>query len=525
MTRTRLKHLASLVICITLILALGAGRPAPAGPALVVVLTVDQLRGDYLLRWQGQWRGGFRRFLDSGAVFPNALQDHALTETAPGHATVLSGRDPAHTGIVINELGVPDSTAPIVGAPNAPGASPRRFVGTTLVDWMLQADPGFRFLSVSRKDRGAILPIGRMRGPVFWYVGGRFTTSTYYADTLPAWLTAWNARGGVARLAGATWSLLLPDSMYAEADRQPFENGGRDLVFPHRLPTDLVQLQNQVSDSPWIDSLTLDVALAGSRALQLGQRGRPDLLAVSLSGTDFIGHTWGPDSREIHDHLLRLDRWLGRFLDSLAVTVPGQRLLVVLTADHGVTSYPEFALAHGRPGGHIGLGVVLRDVNAALASRVGQSDFLKQNQGLIYGDLERLRAVGVSPESLATKLAPRVWSLPGVLNAWTPATLAGAVPTDVHAARWWRALPAKFPWLVCGVAKPGYVWGGSTSAAHGTTNQDDVGVPIAFLGAAIQPGLYPDTVRTVDIAPTLAKVLNVKTRGRLDGRTIRRAIR
>ncbi len=526
MTRFRLKLLGLLVTSITLILALGAGRPAPAGPALVVVLTVDQLRGDYLLRWKEQWRGEFRRLLEAGAVFPNALQDHALTETAPGHATVLSGRYPGHTGIVTNELGVPDSTAPILGAPQAPGASPKRFIGTTLVDWIHREDPGFRFLSVSRKDRGAILPIGRTRGPVFWYADGRFTTSSYYADSLPAWLTAWNARGGVARLAGATWSLLLPDSMYAEADKQPFENGGKDLVFPHRLPTDPVQERAMLSESPWIDSLTLDVALEGSRALQLGQRGRPDLLAVSLSGTDYIGHTWGPDSREIHDHLLRLDRWLGRFLDSLAVTVPQQRILVVLTADHGVTSYPEFALAHNRPGGHIRLGVVLRDVNAALAPRVGEANLLKENEGLIYGDLEKLRTAGVSPESLATKLAPRVWSLPGVLNAWTPATLGGAVPTDIHAARWWRSLPEKFQWLVCGVAKPGYIWGdGGGSAAHGTTNQEDVGVPIAFLGAGIQPGLYPDTVRTVDIAPTLARLLGVKTEGRLDGRTIKRALR
>lgn len=526
MNRSRLKLLASLVISVTLALAVTAASPAPAGPTLVVVLTVDQLRGDYLQRWQGQWRGGFRRLLAEGAVFPHGEQDHALTETAPGHSTILSGRDPAHTGIVVNELGVPDSTVTIIGAPGAPGASPHRFIGTTLVDWLATADPEFRFLSVSRKDRGAILPIGRAKGPVFWYVGGRFTTSTYYADTLPGWLTAWNARDGAGKLAGHRWPLLLPDSFYAEPDTQSYENGGKDFTFPHQLPADPDKARQQVPDSPWIDSLTLDVALTGARVMHLGQRRKPDLLAISLSGTDYIGHDWGPDSRELHDHLLRVDRWLGSFLDSLAVTVPREQILVVVTADHGVTSFPEYSRAHGLPGGRIRIESFVREVNATLAARTGVKSILKQNEGLIYGDVEKLRASGVNPESLATKLAPRVWSMPGVANAWTPATLAGAVQTDIYAARWWRSLPPKFPWLVGGAAKPGYLWSdGTGSTGHGTANPDDVSVPIVFLGTGIRAGLYADSVRTVDIAPTLARVLKVKTEGKLDGRAIKRAVK
>ncbi|HXI19733.1 MAG TPA: alkaline phosphatase family protein, partial [Gemmatimonadales bacterium] len=153
------------------------GAPPP-GPALVVLVTVDQMRGDYLTRWAGQWSGGYRRLLEHGAVFTHGMQDHAVTSTAPGHSTLLSGREPAHTGIVLNELGVPDSSVSILGAPGATGASPRRFVGTTLADWLAGSDSGFRFLSVSDKDRAAILPIGRSRGPVYWFVGDRFTTST-----------------------------------------------------------------------------------------------------------------------------------------------------------------------------------------------------------------------------------------------------------------------------------------------------------------------------------------------------------
>lgn len=514
---------AGLVMAVTPASPAVTTAPAPL-PRLVVVITIDQMRGDYLQRWAGQWRGGFRRMLDEGAVFPNGMQDHALTETAPGHSTILSGRHPSHTGILINELGVPDTSTTVLGFPNSKGASPRRFVGTTLVDWMERADTGTRFLSLSLKDRGAILPIGRSRGPVFWYVDGRFTTSTYYADTLPAWLTAWNARDGAGRLAGSSWSLLLPDTAYAESDDQPWENGGEDVVFPHALGN-LSRVHEAVETSPWIDSLTLDAALAGAAALGLGRRAGPDLLAVSLSGTDYIGHTWGPDSREIHDQLLRVDRWLGSFLDSLATAVPRERILVVLTGDHGVTSYPEFAAAHGRPGGRINLGTVVREVNAAIARRGGEAGLVRQNEGLIFADTARLRAAGVSPESLATNLAARLWRTPGVANAWTPATLPGAVLSDAAAGRWWRSLTPKFAWLVCAAARPGYLWsGGGGSAGHGTTTWDDVNVPVVLLGAGVRHGLFSDSVRTVDIAPTLARILRVKPGEKIDGQAIRKAV-
>jgi arylsulfatase A-like enzyme len=509
-------------IIVSGLLALGgfALRPAPPTPALIVVLTVDQLRPDYLSRWRTQWTGGFRRLLDQGAVFLNGRQDHAITETAPGHATILSGRHPFHTGIALNELGVPDSTVTLVGVPGEAGASPHRFVGTTLVDWLRRDDPGLRFLSVARKDRAAILPIGRSRGPVFWFSHGRFTTSTWYSDTLPSWVMQWTSRRGPQRLAGAVWTLLLPDSAYKERDDQPFEHGGTQTTFPHPIPTDSAGALETLPKRPWMDSLTLDFALTGTRALGLGTRGRPDLLAVGLSATDGIGHDWGPDSREIHDHLLRLDRWLGRFLDSLATITPRERILVVLTADHGVTPFPELARAEGRPGGRIALGPLIRGINRAVAG------VLREGSGLIYGDTVKLRAAGVNPESLATALVARVQKLPGVVDAWTPATLGAPLPTNVPASRWRRTLPASLSWLVCAVAAPGYIWSdGSGSTTHGTTNADDVDVPITFLGAGIRPGVYSEPVRTVDIAPTLARLLAIKPGEKLDGRVIKRALR
>ncbi len=522
------RPVASALLGVTLLTSaapLAAQRKAAEPPALVVVFTVDQLRGDYLQRFATQWQGGFRRFLTEGAVFPHGLQDHAITETAPGHSTVLSGRQPAHTGIVFNALGVPDTSVRLVGREGGTGASPFRFRGTTLVDWMRAADSGLQFLSVSGKDRGAILPVGRSRGPVFWYSGGRFVSSTWYMDALPAWLTSWEARNPEAALAGTRWTLLLPEASYAEPDNERYENGGRQVTFPHVMPADPAQVARQLPDFPWMDSLTLDVALEGAKALRLGRRGRPDLLAISLSATDYIGHAFGPDSREVHDHLLRLDRWMGWFLDSLRTTVGDRPLLVALTADHGVTSFPERTVAHGGDGGRIGMGALVRTINRELSPRTGDSVKLDENSGLIFADRERLKAVGVNPESLATAVLTRVWRLPGVADAWTPATLRGAAPTSVHARRWLRLLPPRFEWLVAAQAKPGYIWSdGGGSTTHGTTNPDDVIVPVVFLGPGIRPGLYPDTVATVDIAPTLARVLKVKPLEKLDGRALKRVL-
>lgn len=493
----------------------GATAPTPK-PRLVVVLTVDQMRGDYLHRFASHWRGGFARIHRDGAVFPNALQDHALTQTAPGHSTILSGREPAHTNIVTNDFGVPDTSVRLIGS-GATGASPHRFKGTALVDWMRDADTGLRVLSVARKDRSAILPVGRGKYPVYWYSRGRFTTSTWYADSLPAWLTAWNSRGGISRLGGSAWNLLLPDSAYPEQDDQPFENGGQRIAFPHALPTDSAELANQVIDYPWMDSLTLDLALEGVRQLSLGQRTRPDLLSISLSSTDAVGHDYGPDSREMHDQLVRLDRWLGWFLDSLAVTVPADRTLIVLTADHGVTPYPEIQRAKGKSAGFISLSGLVKDVNA----RIGGS-ILKTTSGLIYADTAALRAIKVNPESLATALTARVQKLPHVVDAWSAATLGAPGRTNVGAVRWRRSLPRDFPFLVCAVPEPGYVWADGSGAEHGSTNHDDVNVIMAFMGKGIPSGSFPDTVRTVDIAPTLAKMLDLKTPKRLDGRSIKR---
>ena len=491
-------------------------------PSLVVLLVVDQMRADYLARFAHQWTGGFARIYRGGTVFEHGAQDHAATETAPGHATLLSGRYPTHTGIVLNSRGVQDPDAPLIGHGQGEGASPHRFRGTTLVDWMLARDRETRVLSVSRKDRGAIFPVGRAQVPVYWFDGGAFTTSRYYADTLPTWVQAFSRRGSVERLAGTTWDLLLPDTAYAEPDSEPFENGGADYTFPHRFATTRDGPIAQIARFPWMDSLTLAFALEGVQALGLGRRGNTDLLSISLSTTDAVGHAFGPDSREIHDQLLRVDRWLGQFLDSLTRVIGNDRVVVVLTGDHGVTPIPEYTVTvRHRAAGRVGLGSIARGARVALRARIDRDFDIDFDSGLLLADVTALRASGIDVDSLAQALATEAARLPGVARVYTPRTLAAAPRSDRSAELWRRLLPADYGWLFCAVPVDGYVWsGGGLGAEHSSANREDIEVPIAFYGSGIPARRVERAASTVDIAPTLAALLGLTPTDAFDGHVL-----
>lgn len=494
-----------------------AQQPARPRPALVVFIAVDQMRPDYFDRWPGQLTGGLKRFHESGAFFAQGMQDHAITETAPGHATMLSGRSPASMGVITNELGVPDSTMPLIGVPG-PGASPARVHGTQLYDWMKAADPGTRVLSVSRKDRGAILPIGRAKVPVFWYQSGIFTTSKYYGDTLPTWLVDWNAREGAMKMAGRTWNLLLDEKSYAEPDSQAWERGGNSFLMPKTISADSQRAALEIVATPYVDSLTADVALDGARALGLGRRDNgTDLLSVSFSTMDAIGHVYGPDSRELHDMVLRLDRWLGWFMDSLSVLVGGRPIVYAITSDHGVTSFPEYARSKGRMAGRARSDSTVLEIWRPLEAKYQTNFGIEFNNGLMLADVAAIRKAGINFDSLANAIASRLARITGVTRIYTPKTLAAADTTDLDAMRWRRSVPVDFPWIAAASLAPGYIWSFSPAATtHGTTNRDDVLVPIAFMGPDIAAGKY-QRARTIDIAPTLAAYLGVKPLEPLEG--------
>ena len=503
-----------------------APRSAPP-TRLVVFITVDQMRESYLERYAGQLTGGLGRLLRGGACFRNAYHDHAVTETAPGHSVVLSGRFPRSTGIVANGAGVLDPQAALLPPARGPGASPFRFRGSARIDWLRNADPASRALSISRKDRGAILPLGRAHQQAYWYAWpGVFTTSTYYADTLPTWVRRFNARAEPRSYAGKTWSLLLPDSAYPEPDSVPVEGAGRDFTFPHVLPADSTVL-GALAEYPFMDQVTLDLALAGLNALALGASPHTDLLAVSLSTTDAIGHRYGPESREIHDQVLRLDRMLGTFIDSIYRLRDSTTVVFALTADHGVTPFPELhaRTAEEARARRVDMGPLMTPIISGLARRGVPASAFTFSDFMLTVNRAAFAAAGVNADSVVADFAARARTIPGVARVDYVARLArGDTVHDAVTRRWAHMLPPDVPVPVVVTLKPGYVSAG-TSADHGSPYDPDAHVPVMFYGPPFRAGKFTRTVRVVDLAPTLARALGVRPIERLDGRVLEEALR
>jgi predicted AlkP superfamily pyrophosphatase or phosphodiesterase len=514
--------------------------PDASTPKLVLFITIDAMRPDYFSRFEPQLTGGLGRLYRGGAVFTNAFQDHAITETAPGHSETMSGRFPVHNGITANSAGVNDTTVTLIDAPGW-GASPFRFRGTTLTDWLIAKDPRTRVLSVSRKDRAAILPIGRSKQPVFWYApNGKFTTSTYYGTALPDWVNAFNGRKLPASFAARAWQPLLPESAYPEPDSVPIESGGVGFLFPHVEPSSPDSAALLLAEFPWMDELTLNFALTGVNALKLGMGPQTDVLAISLSTTDAVGHRYGPDSRELHDQILRLDRSLGAFLDSLFRIRNQKDVVIALTADHGLTPFPEVH-GHDPNTGAIRVNIqpVLQHLSNSLAEAgvpgkglsyalgVYEGNGFSFDPGVLELDRSALATARINQDSLVRALHAEFLRVPGVARADRISDLARADTVNDRIARRWLHMFADEARvaLVVTLAPYNYWVSSYRSAQHGSPNDSDAHVPIIFYGNGIKPGRYAEFARVVDMGPTLAAIVHVTPQEKLDGHILQNAIR
>jgi predicted AlkP superfamily pyrophosphatase or phosphodiesterase len=498
--------------------------PPPDRPTLVVLIAVDQLRGDMLDRYKADLHHGYARLM-TGAWFTHAFQDHAITETAPGHASMLSGRFPRSTGITTNSNGVGDPNAHLLsGLPGEPGASPIRFQGTELVDWLTSKDPRTRAVSVSRKDRGAILPIGRSKQDVYWFsANGDFTTSTYYRDTLPSWVRDFNARRIAKSYAGAEWRLSRDSATYKEADSVVYERGGHDFMFPHHFPTDTLAAVSYFMGTPSMDSLTALFALDAVHHTDIGRGPQTDVLSVSFSTTDAVGHAYGPDSREAHENEIRLDETIGWFLDSLFAMRDSTRIIVALTGDHGMSPIPEVARERHIATGYQGLRVSLADEVATV--RAGLRAAGADTQAFIYEgetvslDRAALRAAHVNGDSLLDVFAQLIRTVPGVARADRMRDIRAADPAaDPIARRWSHQFPETSPVEMVITLTRFSIWG-TIPATHGSPYDQDAWVPIILYGPWVRPGQYPAFTRTVDLGVTLATIAGVQPTEKVDGIT------
>ena len=522
---------ATLTACAGAQPAPSTAQPAPP-PKLVLLIVVDQLRGDMLDRYRADLSKGYARLMNGGAWFTNAFQDHALTETAPGHASTMSGRFPAHTGIISNVVGVNGPEFPLLSG-REQGASPERFIGTTLTDWLTAKDPRTRAFAVSRKDRGAILPIGKSKQEVYWYAttAGGFTTSRYYRDSLPPWVVAFNARRIPQSYAGKAWELSRPAASYSEPDSVPNEGNGRDFVFPHVFPADSARAASYIIQTPSMDSLTALFALEGLNQLGIGRGPQTDVMSVSFSTTDAIGHAYGPDSREAHENEIRLDQTIGWFLDSLFKLRDPNSVVIALTGDHGASPIPELARARGEATGEQGLRVSLRpvvdSVTRYVANKGGDTLSMLWNGDYFAVDPLVMKMKGVNPDSILDLFKRLALRTPGVARVDRLADLRKAnLDRDPIARRWVHQIPEDEPAdLVVTLTRYSYWNYSGVVSTHGSPYDQDASVPIIFYGPWVKPGRYGSFARTVDIGVTLAAIAGVKPTEKVDGVVLRSAIK
>jgi len=506
-----------------------AGREAsPAQgehPRLIVLISVDQLRGDLLLRYDSLFTGGLRRLMDRSAYFTAAAHDHAETETGPGHATLGTGVWPSHSGMVSNDFFiqraggwrrvyvVQDLRTKIVGYPQLAGRSPRYLLRDGLADWLKRAQPRAKLVSVSGKDRSAILMMGKARGEVYWYDHdvGRFVTSTYYAHRYPAWLDALQDTIALGLRADTVWRSTVPPAARAlsEPDTSAYEADGVHSYFPHRFSaegagTSPRDFQAWLAFTPFIDGAVLRVAERAIAEDSLGADDVPDYLDIGLSQTDYIGHRYGPLSREQLDNLLRMDRELDRFFQVLDARVGKGNWVVALAADHGVLTKPEVRAAQALPGRRI------------------TGDWARQ----LYDAAAQAKADG--PAIGARERAARaVERFPYIADAITYDELRGGAPADSFVTLYRRAFHEgraadRFGLLGLMIRPaPGdLLTTSATGTSHGSPYWYDRWIPIAFLGDDIPAARIAHHIAAVDVAPTLAALAGVPVPKDLDGHSV-----
>jgi predicted AlkP superfamily pyrophosphatase or phosphodiesterase len=304
------------------------------------------------------------------------------------------------------------------------------------------------------------------------------------------------------------------------------ENHGKDFTFPHVLSSDTAEAVRSLPDFPWMDEVTLQMALTGLRALDLGRGPQTDLLAVSLSTTDAVGHRYGTDSRELHDQILRLDRSLGAFLDTLFSIRDSARIVIALTGDHGVAPTPEvYAARTGATTRRVRTSNVIKPFTEVLGARGVDPSAFRYAEGMLVVERATLRRAGFDPDSLVDAFAEEVKKIPGVLRADRYPEIVSDSLEDPIARRWYHQIPDDLPVALVVTLDKYSTGSGNATGIHGSPYDYDANVPVLFYGPPFIPGRYSRFARVADLAPTLAWVTATRPTEKLDGEVLWEAVK
>lgn len=501
-------------------------------PKLVVGIVVDQMRQEYFYKFEARYSdGGFKRLMKEGFMMKNAHYNYIPTYTGPGHASVYSGTTPATHGIIANnwyvrDLGrmiycAEDSTVTAVGGSASSGnISPRNMYATTISDELrFASNKRAKTVGIAIKDRGAALPAGHM-GDAYWFDSqtGEFMTSTYYYDALPKWVKAFNKRELAQKYLSGKWETLFPIETYTQsiADDNPFEGpfiGMETAAFPYDLPALMENNDNfgLISTTPFGNTLTLDMAYAALEGEQLGKRGETDLLAISFSSPDYIGHRFGPTSVELEDNYLRLDRELEAFFNHLDKEYGEGEYLVFLTADHAVADIVDYMLSENVPAGNFNTRFILTQMRGFCIVSYGEGNWISNFANeQVFINHELAKEKGIPVEQIQRELGEFLLRFDGIKEVYTATDMRRMDYVTGRKQLLQMGYNHKASGDLLLILEPAWLsssWRGTT---HGTGYTYDTHVPIIFMGWNIPQGESSRYVTITDIAPTLSMLLNIR---------------
>ncbi|MFM7565525.1 MAG: alkaline phosphatase family protein [Flavobacteriales bacterium] len=528
------------------LLCLIPGNFVAQKPKLVVGIVVDQMCYEYLFRFQHHFgEGGFKKLLQHGISCANTLYNYVPTVTGPGHASIYTGTTPANHGIINNEWYdrmsknmvncVSDSSVHAIGVPSEKGkASPQRLETNTVTDQLKLTYPNSKVFSISIKDRGAILPGGHLSDGTFWLdaPSGTFITSSYYASALPDWLAAFNA-SHQAQHYFSPWDLLHPRSNYVNTlDDSPYEkriNNKPNPTFPYTFTKE--NWLSYFTLTPSANTMLTDLALAILKNEKLGDDQETDMLCISYSTPDIVGHTFGPYSMEIEDLYARLDLELKRLFNYLNKTIGDQEILIFLTADHAVVPVPQQLIDLRLPGGYFDLSGMLEQLKKEQQKMFGVSLLSNHSDMNLYWDRSVMDSLHLTINAVNEHATTFLYGFPEIKAVCGRESLLANHQNDPWKAMIQRGFQPHRSGDLLFILKPGYlgIEDGDPFAHQGTTHGScynyDTHVPLLWYGYGLKPKTLYRTIDIPDIAATLVHFLSLQRTGGMTGKPIPEVLR
>lgn len=515
-------------------------------PKLVVGLVIDQMRWDYLYRYNDLYStNGFNRLINNGFSCDNTLIPYLPTYTAPGHTCIYTGSVPSIHGIAGNDwydagakenvYCTDDSTVSTVGSSSVEGKmSPKNLWVTTIGDELrLSNNFKSKVIGVSLKDRGAILPAGHAANAAYWFddTVGKWITSSYYGSQLPAWVVTENEKHLPDAAMKNDWNTLLPIDRYmlSSDDNEIYEGtlpGEQTTTFPHRLSQITTSKYLAFKFTPFAATYVFSMAKAAIKNENLGKNTVPDFLAVSISSTDYMGHTFGPNSIEAEDTYLRLDRDIADFLNYLDATMGKGNYLLFLTADHGAANVPGFLQQHKMPAGNFSTSDLSTKLNKRLQEVFGlKNGFIKIQNNQVYLDYSYLKNAGKKRSEVEEEIIKFLQEQPFVDYAFSTKDIDNSsIPATIKKMLI-NGYNPKRSGQVGFIQKAGYIGSGPTGTTHGAWNPYDAHIPLIWFGTGIKAGKTHRETYMTDIAPTLSAILNIQVPSGNVGKVIEEVIR